>query len=325
MATSRITCTLAVLLAFWTGAGNLAGAAQSLGDILWVWATPDRAKPGPHTLDTFAQASAAQRAELLGAPNIILAGSGLPQDLQQADRLTAEVAKYPRLVWEIAPDGGEMKPPFAYDQTVARLARLARKYPQIEGVLVDDMTSVGIDKGFKPEHLRRLRRQLAEQCPKAKLWGVLYSMNFGRENLKQYIDELDVINLWVWHAEQLADLEKHVAHCEATFPGKPIVLGLYLRDYGGNKPMPQSAMERQCETARRLAHAGRIRGIVLLTIDDDPPIARWTADWIRRVGPEPLGKPGITTGSHVISSDHEAELTLGDGSEIGRASCRERV
>jgi hypothetical protein len=242
MASPRMTCTLVVLLAFGANARHSVHAAQSLQDILWVWATPDRAKPGPHTLDTFAQASAAQRAELLGTPHVILAGSGLPQDLQQADQLTAEVAKHPRLVWEIAPDGGEMKPPFAYDRTLARLARLVRKYPQIEGVLVDDMTSVGIDRGFKPEHLRRLRRQLSERCPNVKLWGVLYSMNFGRENVKQYVDELDVINLWVWHAEHLADLEKHVTHCETTFPGKPIVLGLYLRDYGGNKPMPQSLM-----------------------------------------------------------------------------------
>jgi hypothetical protein len=315
MISPRTTWSLSVLLALWATAGARPSvhAAESLREILWVWATPDLAKPGPHTLDTFAQASAAQRAELLGTPNIIMAGSGLPQEWEQADRLTSEVAKHPRLVWELAPDGGEMKPPFAYDQTVARLASLARKYPPIEGVLLDDMTSIGIDKGFRPEHLRRLRRHLAEQCPNVKLWGVLYSMNFGRENLKQYVDELDVINLWVWDAEHLADLEKHVAHCEATFPGKPIVLGLYLRDYGSSKPMPQSLMERQCETARRLAHAGRIKGIVFLTIDNDPPLVRWTADWIRRVGAEPLGNPSAPSSS-LRSSDPEVELTLGDGS-----------
>lgn len=47
---------------------------------MWVWGNPEMGKPGEHTSATFAQASPAQRARLLGVPNVVLAGHGLPND-----------------------------------------------------------------------------------------------------------------------------------------------------------------------------------------------------------------------------------------------------
>lgn len=300
---------------------------KTLGDLFWVWATPDRDEQGEHNYATFAQAPAAQKAKLLGTPNVIMAGSGLPDDAQLADDFTKAVADCSRVIWEISPDGQrEVKPPFVYANRAERISKLVQKYPNVEGVLLDDMTSVGIDGGFEPGHVRDIRKLLDAKCPQVKIWGVLYTMNFGRPQVEQIVKETDVISLWVWHARDLADLEKHVAHCEKTFPGKPIVLGLYLRDYGDNRPMTKAQMELQCETARKLAHAGRIKGIVFLTIDNDEEIVAWTADWIKRVGGEPLGSPTAAKQADVpvrlVSQETDKaaeakplELRLGDGGD----------
>lgn len=297
-------------------------APQVLRDLFWVWDTPGRATPGEHTAATFAQATGAQKATILGTPNIVMAGSGLPSDEQQADAWTGAVRHCPRIIWEICPDGtdnGEVKPPFVYEKRIALIDKLAAKYPRIEGVLLDDMSSVGINHGFAPEHVKNIRAMLDEKCPDLKIWGVLYSMNFGRDGVVPIVQETDVINLWVWHAKDIVNLEEYVAHCEKTFPGKSIVLGLYLRDYGDGKPMTKENMHLQCETARKLAHEGRIKGIVFLTIDNDEDIVRWTADWINRVGDEPIGSPARTerTGTPAATAAVRlvSETTKSNGSE----------
>jgi hypothetical protein len=274
--------------------------------------------PGEHSAATYAQAPAAERAKLLGTPNVIMAGLGIPNDDAQADKWTAEVSHCPRLVWEIMADG-KGGPPFVYEKRIAQVRRLVEKHPRIEAVLLDDMSSVGIDKGFKPEHIRAIRTLLAEKHTPAKIWGVLYSMNFGRKDIKKYIDELDLITLAVWHAKELGDLEKHIAHCEATFPGKPIMLALYLYDYGEGRKMPKDLMELQCETARRLIHAGRIQGVVYVSIDNDADAVNWVADWIKRVGDEPVGKqarssrvPAKTVAMSQQADSPTLDLTLAD-------------
>jgi len=100
-----------------------------------------------------------------------------------------------------------------------------------------------------------------------------------------------VVNLWMWHAKETADFEEYVAQVEKEHPGKPIVLGIYLYDYGAGRRMPLDLRRQQCELARRLAHAGRIQGIVLLTIDNDAQTVNQVADWTAEVGDETLGKP----------------------------------
>ncbi len=260
---------------------------EVIHDLIWVWGNPEMGKPGKHTLATFAQASPSQRARLLGVSNIVMAGAGLPNDDRQADVLTRQVSSFRRLIWEIRADG-KGGPPFVYKNRIARLRRLVDKYPHIEAVLLDDMSTLGIDKGFKPEHIRHIRELLAGKYASVNIWGVVYTMSLNREGINDYIKELDVINLWTWHAKDVVKLESTVAHCERLFPNKPIVVGLYLFDYGDQRLIPQNLLRQQCETALQLAHAGRIKGIVFLTIDNDPESLVWAADWIKQVGGQKL-------------------------------------
>lgn len=284
-------------------------AVETVRDLLWVWGNPEMTEEGAHTLASFVQAGPAERARLLCVPNVVMAGKGLPASDEEAFKLAAEVASCSRIVWEIAPDKSSRAAPFTYEDAATRLAELVKAHRQIEGVLLDDMSSVAIDHGFQPEHIRQLRALLAERCPGRKVWGVVYTMNLGREHIEEYIRELDVINLWTWHARDLVDLEAHVAACQRRFPDKPIVLGLYLYDYGDGRRLPPDLLEAQCTTALRLLHERRIQGIVFLTITNDAEALAWAADWVKRVADQPLGTGNKT----VAAADFRLQLGSGEG------------
>lgn len=264
---------------------------KTVRDLIWVWGNPGMAEEGKHDVSSFAQASPAARARILGVSNVILAGHGLPPDEVRAEEITKEVAGFPHLVWEVASDEDSEPPAFVYRKTIDRLGKLTSHYHNIEGILLDDMSSLGIDHGFKPEHIRNVRELVAETCPGIDVWGVVYTMNFDREGIEDYIRELDVLNLWTWHAEDIPDLEKNVDHCRQMFPDKPIVLGLYLYDYGPNRRMPLDLLEQQCETALKLTETGVVHGMVFLTINNDADTVGWAADWIKRVGDRKLSPP----------------------------------
>ena len=263
---------------------------RTVRDILWIWGNPEMAKPGPHTVATYAQASTAERAKLLGAPNVMMAGDGLPNDDKEADRLTESVAHCKRILWEIGRDGNkdDHKRPWVYDKRMAQVRRLADKYPKIEGVILDDMSTVARSRGFAPKHIRRIRELLPGKYRKVKIWGVVYTMSLGDKGINDYVKELDVIMLAVWHAKDVVDIEKYVAHCEKHFPGKPICACFYLYDYGAQRKMPPDLLKKQCQLALELAGAGRIEGIEFTTIGNDAKAVGWTAEWVKRVGDRKL-------------------------------------
>jgi hypothetical protein len=300
MRIQHILCGLILALGLGGVMANVAAAQPAQGkpkiirDLLWVWGSPGEIVSGEHTAATFVEASPAQRARLLGAPNVMMGGLGLPNDDQKADAWTKEVADFPRLLWEVSPDGAG-GPPFVYTNRMAQVRKLVDKYPQIEGVILDDMSTGSMDKGFKAEHIRQIRRLLDGKYAAVKIWGVVYTMSLGREGMNDCIKELDVILLTEWFPRKIGELKKHIEHCRRLFPKKPIVLGLYLYDYGTNQRMPLDLLEKQFEMARQLAHARRIAGIEITTINNDPQAVTWTADWIKRVGDEKIGSPSKTT------------------------------
>jgi hypothetical protein len=269
--------------------------AKTIGDLLWVWSPIIHDAEGnvvpisvtQPTAANFVEADSVQKAELLNVNNVILAGHGLPADLEKANEITRSDAGKGRIVWEIASDDGMHKPPFSYEKTIEHFAQVVKEYPQVEGVFLDDMSSMSMDAGFGAEHLRAIRQQLPQSV---KLWGAVYTMNFERPGMDSIIEGLDVISLWVWHARDLEKLEKDVATLEAKFPDKPITLGLYLYDYGEARPMPRDLLAKQAELALKLAHEGRIEGIIFLTINNDAEAVQWTMEWIQKVKGQNIGE-----------------------------------
>jgi hypothetical protein len=263
---------------------------QVMRDIMWVWSTPEMDQEGEHTLATWAFANTVQKMQLLNLQNAMMCGSGLPDNDEEAIKLTEDALSANRMVWEIVADDGSHKPPFAYTKTAARIRRLYDKYPKIEAVLLDDMTSLSVNAGFEAKHIRAIRDLLPDKYLDIKIWGVVYTMNMRQPVVDEIIKALDVVHLWVWHGRDLADLDEHVAFIEELAPEKPIVLGLYLHDYGEGRSMPLDILQQQCQTALRLAHAGRIEGMVFLTVINNAEVLQWTADWIQEVGDQKIGE-----------------------------------
>jgi hypothetical protein len=275
-------------------------SARQVSDVLFVWANPNPSAAyelsASGTIETrdpaqYAQANAASRAAILGLNNVVMAGSGLPEDGQLAEKWTQEVAHLGRVVWELMPDdvaAGESytkERGFSYSKKVELLHRLKEDHPQIEAVLLDDMSTVAVDKGFRPEHIAKLRQELDLSM---EVWGVVYELSLDKDHLPDYVKELDVINFWTWHAEEVRQLEENIARVERMASGKPIVLGLYMYDYGENRKMPPELMKLQCQTALSLVQSGRVRELVFLSVNNDPEIIQWTHDWIAEVASKPL-------------------------------------
>lgn len=267
---------------------------EKVRDILWVWSTPDREQPelkncGP---GQFVQAPSPEKLKMLDLPNVMMAGAGLPDDFAEAVRLSDSVADAANVVWEVLPDGETEyeHSDFVYKKRLSDIRRLAAKHPNQVGIMLDDLSSVAMQKGFDPEKLKEIRQQLVPYAQRIKLWSVIYAMSFGKPGVDKLMEYSDVINLWEWYADRLVNLEQNVEYVEKKQPGKPIVLGLYLHDYGDNRSMPLDIMKQQCQTALKLAHQGRIQGIVFLTIDNNAEVVSFVQRWIAEVGDQALGQ-----------------------------------
>ena len=259
-----------------------ADRATGLRDRMWIWGTREAPGVPALSLAAWAESDSAARAKMLGLRNVFIAG-GTPLTADRALQLAAPVTQMGgHIVFELCPT--EMTGRASdYARDIAAAQALARECPNLEAVLLDDLTSQQIvGRGMPPEELAEVRRLLREAAPKVALWGVVYTMNLEHPNLAQYLAHLDAINLWTWTAQDLTQLEQHLARCEQLAPDKPIILGIYMYDYGANRPMPLDLLEDQCEHALEWLKEGRIAGIVFLSITNEPNALAFVRDWIAR-------------------------------------------
>ena len=257
-------------------------------DYLWVWGNPELSLTLSNNDAHFGHASPLSRAHMLGLRNVTMCGIGVPQMPIYADMLMQPVAHLDRIVWEISPDEGTA---FQFPQKLARIGELLEKYDMIEGVIVDDMSTVYRSEGLSADNLMDLRAALPTGPDgwRVRFYGVIYTMSLKDEGIEKFIRPLDVINLWAWSVEDTANWSEHVRTVQKLGPGKPIVLGLYLTNYGGKVPMTTEAMEAQCKTALAMLKRKRIFGInFLLHGAEQPEIVAWTRNWIKQVADQPL-------------------------------------
>ncbi len=164
-----------------------------------------------------------------------------------------------------------------------RVGRLSRSFGNVTGVFDDDLLGKIKAERLTPEQYSRVRGAARAHNPSLRLWAVVYTHELQPEWWSGFTDLLDVINLWVWKSAELRALDEHLARCREVFPGKPIVMGCYLRDYTLGTGVPMDLLRFQWEKVAEYLDRGLIAGYDILggfLIDTHEEQARWVRDFL---------------------------------------------
>lgn len=145
------------------------------------------------------------------------------------------------------------------------LGRMSLKYPNIVGGVVDDMIG-NYGTNYSRREYQAIYDGLHKHNPDLELYGVVYSRELDRVSVIQELSGcIDHVILWFWKKTALTELDLAVEKCRSLFPGKPIMLGIFMFDYGQScLPNTPETMRYHLEKARRLLAAGKIQDMVIL-------------------------------------------------------------
>jgi len=160
-----------------------------------------------------------------------------------------------------------------------KLSKLSLRYRNIVGGIMDDL---GPGTRTDSEALKETYQALKRHNQSLELYAVIYTYEFDRSIIEEYLPYIDIVNIWVWNNTQdLKKLDLYIERCPEVFPDKPILLGLYLYDFPTQQPMPMDLLEFEFNKAVQYVREEKIVGFSILAsslIDHFPE----TAEWVRR-------------------------------------------
>jgi hypothetical protein len=202
------------------------------------------------------------------------------QKLREFKRVVCDISKWKYTGTPISQDGKYVFLP-SKDEA-SKLSRLSLTYGNVVGGIIDDV--LPLKKG--PDDLKEAYLALKEHNPALQLYAVFYTHEFDQPILKECLPYVDVANIWVWNnTEDLKNLDHYVDRCEEVFPGKPILLGLYLYDFPTQQPMPMNLLEFEFKKAIQYVEEERTMGFSILAsslIDHFPETANWVRGFLER-------------------------------------------
>ncbi|MCK5845461.1 MAG: hypothetical protein KAG97_12180, partial [Victivallales bacterium] len=148
------------------------------------------------------------------------------------------------------------------------------EFPNVIGAVCDDV-AVDYEQIILPEKFEERYVALKKYNDQLRMYGVIYTHEFGRKDFSRVVDFFDVVNLWFWNKEYILNFDENIALCRANFPGKPILLGVFLHDYGrSDAGTPPDLLTFQLDKAREYIEKNIIEGVVIL---GDREIKKWPA------------------------------------------------
>jgi len=187
---------------------------------------------------------------------VVMGNKPEPPFDNEADELT----ECDKVVWSIIrDDSSERTSKGGHD--LDEVLRLAKKFPNITGGIMDDFMRPSRMSVYTPEVLKCFRDKLHREG--LDFWTVLYEYEIVSEAVP-YLNQCDNISLWTWYGDNLKYLEKN---CEKLrkmlLSGQKLYMGCYMWDYGASKPLSLADMEYQLELYKKWLKEGVISGIIL--------------------------------------------------------------
>lgn len=164
------------------------------------------------------------------------------------------------------------------------VGRLSLQYPLLTGAFDDDLYIKIKAEHIEPGDYAAVHLAVKSANPKLKHWGVVYAHELKKENWTGFTGFLDVVSFWVWKSADLVNLDRYVAECRELFPGTPINIGCYLRDFTLLDAVPMDLLNHQWNFVARAVADGTIQGFSIINgkmIDMHPQQATWVRDFIR--------------------------------------------
>ena len=141
--------------------------------------------------------------------------------------------------------------------------------------------------------LRQARRRIASWGRPADMRLIVYSRDVPVLGILPVIDVFDTVTFWTWDAADLARLRENFAMYRKLVPDKPTLLGIYMWDFGGKKPIGVDAMRRQLDFALEKFRCGEIDGVIFHCtplLDKNIPEVEMCRKWVADHGQESIGR-----------------------------------
>ncbi len=264
---------------------------KTVSDKLWLWCHQAGSHNYIKQIDGQSYITPAAALSYMGIPNgIMVAFGGLPEPplLPHA----RELAGADKLVWSIVGDSSSKRNDSSSD--LEEVIGLARTCPNLQGAIMDDFFHKpdvnGAISRYSAEQLTYFAERLHTAVRPLDLWVVLYAHDLELP-LAPLLAPCDVVTFWSWTAAELPSLPGNLTKARALAPGKRLVLGCYMWDYGAGKEMSVENMRWQCEQGLALLKTGEIDGMIMLAsciCDLNLPAVEWTRRWVAQVGRQTL-------------------------------------
>ena len=149
-----------------------------------------------------------------------------------------------------------------FDEKVRLGLEYADAMPNLTTLVMDDYWCMN-GKLMRPtSEIAAVHEQTAARG--MKLAVVLYSDSNGvKPEYKDVLDICDEVTFWFWNGKNVSGIEERVSTLRDLIgPEKPILLGQYMWDFGGRRPMPAASMEDQLQQTSNLLARKAISGVI---------------------------------------------------------------
>lgn len=229
---------------------------MKLIDKLWNWGHLEGSHN--HIIKFDCSMTPEEFAEVYGIKNAFIVSYG--GNIQPPfNALASRFSSLKEVKWSVLGDAGTPLPDAELGNTEDILSVLDDA-GNITGGVVDDFFSPKRMERFTPSVLKKIKNAL--NAKGLDFWCVLYDHQLSLD-LERYLECFDGVTFWIWKSPQLANTEKHVQKLLSLVKNKPVMLGIYLFDYGtGGIPMNAKLFEEQLSLYFGYLRDGTADGVI---------------------------------------------------------------